>query len=245
TINRQHLMAWNAWTIEALICAADFADARGAGDEAESLATAGLRALESLWDRQVTSDDGDDGDDGDDRVPEVWRVGVAEADPAPAGASPPAPTPGLLEDYASLGLACLSVHERLGDPRWRRRAARIARATLDRFAREGGGFWMEAEPPAGGDGRGGVPRLRTESRSDGATPGGAALAVELLARFEGSALAPGGAAAHLAVTARRFAHAPNEALRFGAMLRALAWMEPGAIHLRVVAAPTRSVDEVS
>ena len=217
--NEQHLLAWNAWTIEALLAASDFAVLEAAAGDASAepdahawLAAATL-ALETTWARHVEFAAG-----GEDL--RIWRVGVGEL----------AHTPGLLEDFASLGLACLALHERSAEPRWRERAAAMATAIRDRFAREGGGFWMQAA--AEGDDADGGPR--TEAREDGPTPSGAALAVELLARFEGSELAPAGVAAHLAATADRFAHATREPFRFGGMLLALRWLEPAAAHVRLL-----------
>ncbi len=83
--------------------------------------------------------------------------------------------PGLQEDYAYFGEACLSLYDATGDSRWLDRARQLADTLLARFwDAEHGGFFMSGE--------GMDPHLisRPKSPGDGATPSGNSVAVRLL-----------------------------------------------------------------
>jgi uncharacterized protein YyaL (SSP411 family) len=84
---------------------------------------------------------------------------------------------GYLEDYASLGLAALSVYELTFDPRWLEHARALGDATVHWFwDHETGAFYDTASDHE---------TLITRPRdiTDNATPSGTSLAVELLVRL--------------------------------------------------------------
>ena len=100
----------------------------------------------------------------------AWRVGRAGA-------------AGLLDDYAAMARAALSLFEATGTPSYLARAEAWAEHALERFGDGDGGFFMSAD---GGD------RLIVRPRPphDGATPSGASLMVEVFARLHHVGLEP-------------------------------------------------------
>jgi uncharacterized protein YyaL (SSP411 family) len=90
---------------------------------------------------------------------------------------------GLLDDYAAMARAALSLFEATGTPSYLKRAQAWADEALARFGDGDGGFFMSA---ADGD------RLIVRPRPphDGATPSGASLIVEVFARLHHSGLEP-------------------------------------------------------
>jgi uncharacterized protein YyaL (SSP411 family) len=87
---------------------------------------------------------------------------------------------GTLDDYAMVARAFLDVAEALEDPVWWRRGARLADAILERFHADEDGVGAFYLPAVDSE-----DRLihRPESNHDGATPSGAAVAVECLLRL--------------------------------------------------------------
>jgi uncharacterized protein YyaL (SSP411 family) len=84
-------------------------------------------------------------------------------------------TSGFLQDYASLGVAFMSLADVTGTKTWRDRAALLANSLLDRFAREDGSFSTTANEqdlliPIADD-------------ADMETPSGTSMAVDLLLRL--------------------------------------------------------------
>ncbi|HEU5056462.1 MAG TPA: hypothetical protein VFU21_08045, partial [Kofleriaceae bacterium] len=87
---------------------------------------------------------------------------------------------GTLDDYAMVARAFLDVAEALEDPVWWRRGARLVDEILSRFHAEEDGVSAFYLPAADSE-----DRLihRPESNHDGATPSGAAVAIECLLRL--------------------------------------------------------------
>ncbi len=83
---------------------------------------------------------------------------------------------GFLEDYGSLGNACLSLHEATLDPRWLAEAAWITDTMVERFWSTAEGLFYDAPQDGGGL------LVRPRDIMDNATPSGNSLAAELLAR---------------------------------------------------------------
>lgn len=83
---------------------------------------------------------------------------------------------GYLEDYASLGLGCLSLYESTFDNQWYEFALQLAHAIVTRFSDSHGGFFDTAEDTAN-------LIARPKSQQDSPTPSGNAQAVELLLRL--------------------------------------------------------------
>ena len=83
---------------------------------------------------------------------------------------------GFLEDYGSLGNACLSLYEATLDPRWLSEAAWIADAMVARFRSPSNGLFHDAAEGAD------ALVVRPRDIMDNATPSGNSLAAELLAR---------------------------------------------------------------
>jgi len=83
---------------------------------------------------------------------------------------------GFLEDYGSLGNACLSLYEATLDPRWLAEADWISATMVTRFWSDTDGLFYDA--PADEDGL----LVRPRDIMDNATPSGNSLAVELLVR---------------------------------------------------------------
>jgi hypothetical protein len=90
---------------------------------------------------------------------------------------------GLLDDYAAMARAALSLFEATGTPAYLARAETWANSALELFGDGDGGFFMSAD---GGD------RLIVRPRPphDGATPSGASLIVEVFARLHHIGLEP-------------------------------------------------------
>ncbi|MEM7508690.1 MAG: DUF255 domain-containing protein [Pseudomonadota bacterium] len=142
------IAGWNGLMIRALAAGAVAFDRP---DYAERAARAG----DALWSRLWTGE----------RLARLWVGGAAVGD-------------GTLADYAWLGLGYLALDQASGDPKWRRRAVKLAQAMTTRFADGTGRLKMAAlDGPLG-------PIYDT---SDGATPAGESSALEFLARLGESA----------------------------------------------------------
>jgi uncharacterized protein len=157
------LASWNGLAISGLLRAWGATGHEPARDLALEVAAFAVREL------QVE-------DAGGVRLRRVWKDGRARLD-------------GTLEDYAFLARAFLDLGEATLDPVWWRRGAALARACVERFHHDEGGasvFYLPASDS--------LDHLihRPESSTDGATPSGAAVAVECLVRLgrvEGDAAA--------------------------------------------------------
>ena len=88
-----------------------------------------------------------------------------------------AQTPAYLDDYALLGLACLSVHEATGDGAWRDKAVSLAAAMLKRFSKAG----ALATTVAASD-----QLIPLQDDGDNTAPSGTSAALELLVRLYGA-----------------------------------------------------------
>ena len=84
---------------------------------------------------------------------------------------------GFLEDYGSLGNACLSLYEATLDPRWLAEADRITATMVERFWSDAEGLFHDAPADEAGL------LVRPRDIMDNATPSGNSLATELLARL--------------------------------------------------------------
>ena len=100
----------------------------------------------------------------DDRLLRVWKDGTARIH-------------GFLEDYASLGNALLTLHETTVEPVWLQEADWCAEKVVDLFHDEESGRFFDT--PRDGE----ALVVRPRDPTDGATPSGQSLAVELLARL--------------------------------------------------------------
>jgi uncharacterized protein len=83
---------------------------------------------------------------------------------------------GYLEDYASLGLGCLSLYELTFDHHWYEFALRLGHEILNRFSDPQGGFFDTSDAAA-------HLIARPKSEQDSPTPSGGAQATELLLRL--------------------------------------------------------------
>jgi uncharacterized protein YyaL (SSP411 family) len=90
---------------------------------------------------------------------------------------------GLLDDYAAMARAALSLFEATGTPAYLARAEAWAERALERFSDGDGGFFMSADD-------GDQLIVRPRPPHDGATPSGASLMVEVFARLHHVSLAP-------------------------------------------------------
>ncbi len=102
--------------------------------------------------------------DGDGRLVHAWRarrVGAA----------------GMLDDYAAMARAALSLFEATGGPEYLSAATRWAEAAQAQFSAEDGGFYLTARDVADGL------VVRPRPAHDGATPSGASLMAEVFARL--------------------------------------------------------------
>ena len=132
--------------------------AAGAAGNTRALAT-GLQVADFLANRMVHADG--------TRIWRVYKDGETRLD-------------GTLDDYAMVARAFLDVAEALEDPIWWRRGAQLVEEILARFHAEEDGapaFYLPAVDSED--------RLihRPESNHDGATPSGAAVAIECLLRL--------------------------------------------------------------
>jgi len=104
---------------------------------------------------------------------------VAYAD----GHKPNKPVPGMLDDYAALGLACVDAWEATADMQYYRHAEAIADAMIARFYdTTGGGFFDTAQNSFSGE-KLGVLAARRKPLQDSPTPAGNSLAATLLLRL--------------------------------------------------------------
>ena len=102
------------------------------------------------------------------RVARVWKDGKRRLD-------------GTLDDYAFVAAAFLDLAEMTGDAAWWRRGAELVRSIRERFFEEKDGVAIFYMTPS--DDPGDVLVHRPESHHDGATPSGAAVAVQCLLRL--------------------------------------------------------------
>jgi uncharacterized protein YyaL (SSP411 family) len=126
---------------------------------------------------------------------------------------------GLLDDYAAMARAALSLFEATGTPAYLARAEAWADSALEQFSDSDGGFFMSA---ADGD------RLIVRPRPphDGATPSGASLIVEVFARLHHVGLEPRWRAA-AERAARRHAGTESARVQSPLLLAAIDLIERG------------------
>ncbi len=141
----------------------------------------------------------------DGRIWRVYKDGRARMD-------------GTIDDYAIVARALLSMAEVTGDPTWWRRGEALIGSVIERFYGEEVGTGVFYLPASDSE-----DRLvhRPESNQDGATPSGAAVAVEcmiLLGRVGGDSRAMDIAERYLAARAPAAAAAPYSAARLLAAL---------------------------
>ncbi|MEO6965169.1 MAG: thioredoxin domain-containing protein [Acidobacteriaceae bacterium] len=99
------------------------------------------------------------------------------------GQRPLKPVPGLLDDYAALGLACVDAWEATADRNYFQQAESIAEAMVTRFHdAAGGGFFDTAQNDPSGESFG-VLSARRKPLQDSPTPAGNSLAAILLLRL--------------------------------------------------------------
>ncbi len=99
------------------------------------------------------------------------------------GQRPQKPVPGMLDDYAALGLACVDAWEATAEIRYYRHAESLADAMTARFYdAEGGGFFDTAQNEFAGEPLG-VLAARRKPLQDSPTPAGNSLAAALLLRL--------------------------------------------------------------
>ena len=142
------LADWNGLTIAAL------ARASAVFDEPDWLATA--RAAFAFVIGTMR--------DGDGRLLHAWREGRAGAR-------------GMLDDYASMARAALTLFEATGDPADLEAARRLAGDALNLFGDGEGGVFLTAADAAD------IPAARPRHAHDGATPSGVGLVVEVFAKL--------------------------------------------------------------
>lgn len=115
--------------------------------------------------------------DAETRMGSLQHV-VAYAD----GTKPNKPVPGMLDDYAALGLACVDAWEATADLQYYKHAEAVAEAMIARFHdATGGGFFDTAQDSFAGE-RLGVLTARRKPLQDSPTPAGNSLAATLLLR---------------------------------------------------------------
>jgi uncharacterized protein YyaL (SSP411 family) len=100
----------------------------------------------------------------DGRVHHAWRLGRVTA-------------AGLLDDQAAMARAALALFEATGDAARLAQAERLVRATEEKFADGHGGFYTTADDATD------VPLARPRTAADNATPAGAGVIAEVLARL--------------------------------------------------------------
>jgi len=182
------LAAWNGLAVTGLLRAA------GATGSAAARAMA-MRVAEFLARNMLR--------EGEEDRAQIWRVfkdGQARLD-------------GTLDDYAAVARAFFDVAEATGDELWWRRGAHLVAEILARFHEVRDGVAVFYLPAS--DSEDGLVH-RPESHQDGATPSGAALAVECLLRLglvAGDERAFGIAEAYLAARAPQAAAQPYMASR--------------------------------
>jgi len=102
--------------------------------------------------------------EGEGRLLHAWRAGRRGAG-------------GMLDDYAAMARAALSLFEASGEPDDLKAATQWAEAAQDLFGAEDGGFYLTAR-----DARNGL-IMRPRPAHDGATPSGASMMAEVFARL--------------------------------------------------------------
>ncbi len=100
--------------------------------------------------------------DGEGRLIHAWRAGRSGAG-------------GMLDDYAAMARAALSLFEATGEPDYLTAATQWAQTAQDLFGAEDGGFYLTAR-----DARGDL-IIRPRPAQDGATPSGASVMAEVFA----------------------------------------------------------------
>jgi uncharacterized protein YyaL (SSP411 family) len=99
------------------------------------------------------------------------------------GQPPEKPVPGMLDDYAALGLACLDAWETTAEMRYFHHAEQVAGAMIARFEdATGGGFFDTAQGDYAGESTGAL-TARRKPIQDSPTPAGNSLAILLLLRL--------------------------------------------------------------
>ena len=99
------------------------------------------------------------------------------------GQQPAKPVPGMLDDYAALGLACVDAWEATADLRYYRHAESIADVLIARFYDATGGGFFDTAQNASADTALGVLAARRKPLQDSPTPAGNSLAAALLLRL--------------------------------------------------------------
>lgn len=99
------------------------------------------------------------------------------------GHAPETPVPGMLDDYAALGLGCLDAWEATADLRYFTHAEAIADAMIARFHDATGGGFFDTAQRAEGTPALGVLGARRKPLQDAPTPAGNSLAATLLLRL--------------------------------------------------------------
>ncbi|MGD1037188.1 MAG: thioredoxin domain-containing protein [Roseiarcus sp.] len=102
--------------------------------------------------------------EGEGGLVHAWRAGRASA-------------AGMLDDYAAMARAALSLFEATGEPHDLEAATQWAEAAQNRFGDEDGGFYLTAR-----DAQGGL-IVRPRPAHDGVTPSGVSLMAEVFARL--------------------------------------------------------------
>ncbi len=102
--------------------------------------------------------------DGEGRLVHAWRAGRVGA-------------VGMLDDYAAMARAALSLFEATGEPDYLAAATRWADAAQDLFGADDGGLYLTARDAADGL------IVRPRAPHDGVTPSGASLMAEVFARL--------------------------------------------------------------
>ncbi len=102
--------------------------------------------------------------DGEGRLVHAWRAGRLGA-------------AGLLDDYAAMARAALSLFETTGEPEYLSAATRWAEAAQELFGAEDGGFYLTARDAADGL------LMRPRPPHDGATPSSASVIAEVFAKL--------------------------------------------------------------
>ncbi|MEX1362239.1 MAG: thioredoxin domain-containing protein [Nannocystaceae bacterium] len=137
-------------------------------------------------------------------------------------------TRGVLDDVATLGRACLDLHELTLDLAWLRHARDLAAHGLQHHLRpQGDGLYLTADDAE-------TLVDRTESQHDGPIPSGLGVMLELLLRLEAAEHAPPRAAQVARALQQRFAAAAAaQPMGYASLLHAARFAAPEAIHVTV------------
>ena len=146
-LDHKVVAAWNGLAIRA------FAEA-GAVLERPDLVTRATRGAEFVL-QHLTDADG--------RLLRVWAEGEAKI-------------PAFVEDYSAMALACFTLYEATGEPRWFEEAERLTRSIPALFAAEDGGFYT-----SGSDAE--QLLVRQKDLMDNPSPSGNSMAADALLRL--------------------------------------------------------------